>query len=163
MAVSAACKAVIVFGGKKENGQTFCNRECWANGALIGPPTPESEAMAAAHAVQIRMGSCPVCGGHGGPVDIHASHVAMSFVFFTRWYSEPRLSCRRCGAKKQLVAFGATLMLGWWGLPWGLLVTPVQLVRNVLGITVNRSPTGPSPALVELARERVARGLVGPG
>ena len=44
MAVCAACKAVIVFGGKKENGQTFCNRECWANGALIGPPTPESEA-----------------------------------------------------------------------------------------------------------------------
>jgi hypothetical protein len=26
-----------------------------------------------------------------------------------------------------------TLFLGWWGIPWGLMVTPVVLFRNLTG------------------------------
>ena len=47
-------------------------------------------------------------------------------------------------------------MAGWWGFPWGFLFTPVQIGRN-LSAMVAAPSTGPSPELVEVARQALAR------
>ena len=44
------------------------------------------------------------------------------------------------------------LFLGWWGFPWGLVLTPVQIARNILGIT-----SGPDPAVPSLALRKIVQ------
>ena len=39
------------------------------------------------------------------------------------------------------------LLLGWWGFPWGLILTPVQVVRNVSGMLSGRESSRPSEDL----------------
>jgi hypothetical protein len=52
-----------------------------------------------------------------------------------------------------------SLVLGWWGIPWGLLATPVQIGRNVVGLLQPPTPEGqPSAALVQAARLELAAG-----
>jgi hypothetical protein len=49
-----------------------------------------------------------------------------------------------------------SLLLGWWGFPWGVLVTPLQLGRNVIGFFSVPEPTSPSPALENMLRLQLA-------
>lgn len=54
---------------------------------------------------------------------------------------------------------GATLVsgaFGWWGVPWGILMTPVQLVRNLHGIVFGPDPGMPSAGLESIVRRVVA-------
>ncbi|WP_239946439.1 hypothetical protein [Dyella terrae] len=46
--------------------------------------------------------------------------------------------------------------LGWWGFPWGLLVTPVQIARNVAGLCKSESEQ-PSPRFEQIVRRQIAR------
>jgi hypothetical protein len=34
---------------------------------------------------------------------------------------------------KGLPYAGLTLLLGWWGIPWGFIYTPIHLIGNLLG------------------------------
>jgi hypothetical protein len=47
-------------------------------------------------------------------------------------------------------------MLGWWGVPWGLVMTPVQLVRNLISMASTPDPSSPSPALEKILRHNLA-------
>lgn len=38
-------------------------------------------------------------------------------------------------------------VFGWWGIPWGLLATPIQLGRNFLGLFRGPNPDIPSREL----------------
>jgi hypothetical protein len=51
-----------------------------------------------------------------------------------------------------------SLACGWWGVPWGPIVTIVQIVRNIVGKETD--PSKPSPQLEKLVRLRLARDLV---
>ena len=55
--------------------------------------------------------------------------------FSPRGTVTPQISCRRCGLKSQAAGAAFPLVLGWWGFPWGLVVTPVQIGRNIGGMT----------------------------
>ncbi len=50
----------------------------------------------------------------------------------TSWSSKPKLSCKSCATKRQLGAMAFSSVAGWWGLPWGLVMTPVQIIRNIV-------------------------------
>jgi hypothetical protein len=45
-----------------------------------------------------------------------------------------------------------SLFLGWWGFPWGLLVTPVQVVSNLVGYFGGAKSTEPSKELYRLVQ-----------
>jgi hypothetical protein len=45
---------------------------------------------------------------------------------------------------------------GWWGFPWGLLMTPVQITRNAWKLATPPNPAEPSPRLVQDARLQLA-------
>ena len=47
-------------------------------------------------------------------------------------------------------------VLGWWGFPWGLLFTPVQVGRNLIAIFTPPDPSQPSAKLLQVARVQIA-------
>jgi hypothetical protein len=108
---------------------------------------------------QIHTGACPKCQGPG-PVDVHTSHSIYSIVVFTSWKSDPQICCRSCGVRSQLAATGTSLVLGWWGFPWGLLMTPWQISRNLLGLMFAPSAHEPSKHLQSIGRYVLGRELL---
>jgi hypothetical protein len=83
-------------------------------------------------------------------------HTALSALVVTHWRSTPILCCESCGTKAKLGALISTLLLGWWGFPWGLVFTPVQIVRNLRGLAASINHAGPSPELLQLVRGELA-------
>ena len=155
MGTCAVCNKTILFGGHKEAGLRFCSDDCLAEGQLlVGAEAIPVEAIRPA-ALEIHMGLCPSCGGTG-PVDIHTSHQIWSLLLLTSWKSVPRLSCRSCGFRQQLGGLLFSLIAGWWGLPWGLVMTPVQIGRNVAGMVSPPDSTRPSAALEQHVRLALA-------
>jgi hypothetical protein len=91
-----------------------------------------------------------------GPVDVHVRHTIWSAVFLTSWKSTPEISCRGCATKGQLGDAALSLLVGWWGFPWGLLMTPVQIGRNVFGLVKGPDPTNPCAQLEKFVRMNMA-------
>src|SRR3989442_771976 len=85
-------------------------------------------------------------------VDVHKTHTVWSAVYLTSWKSTPNIVCRSCGTKAQLLALLSSTLLGWWGFPWGVFVTPVQIGRNIAGLLRKPDPYSPSEELLRLAR-----------
>ena len=160
MAQCAYCGSTIAFGGKREGELRFCNANCLEKGRplIIAQNIPDDLALTRAH--EIHGSKCPRCGGHG-PVDVHASHTIWSDVHHTSWRSTPNICCRRCGIKLQLSGVLTSFVLGWWGFPAGLFVTPIQIGRNILGL-LRPPPTGqPSEALIHAAKLSIAHQFIG--
>jgi hypothetical protein len=53
-----------------------------------------------------------------------------------------------------------SLALGWWGFPWGLIVTPVQIARNITGMLKGPDPLAPSAKLERAVRMNIAANAV---
>jgi len=51
---------------------------------------------------------------------------------------------------------GFSLVLGWWGFPWGFLATPIQIGRNLVGVARGPDPMQPSAKLEKAVRIRIA-------
>jgi hypothetical protein len=155
MAKCDYCGSTIIFGGKRRGELRFCNDTCSGRGALLQisrqvPENTVNEAVLRAH-----QGLCPKCGG-AGPVDVHVHHQVWSALVLTSWKSSPQISCRSCGVKSQLGGSAFSLVLGWWGFPWGLLVTPIQIGRNVFGMLHGPDPLKPSAKLEKAVRMNIA-------
>jgi hypothetical protein len=83
-----------------------------------------------------------------------------SALFLTSWKSRPHVCCRSCGIKSQLGDAVFSLVLGWWGFPWGFIVTPIQVVRNVVGVARGVDPSKPSGQLENVVRLGIAAQVV---
>ncbi len=156
MASCYQCGRLILFGGIKEGDHRFCKPLCRQHSHVertLGQYAPEAVAEAVQ---QVHLGACPRCQGPG-PVDAHAAHQVWSAILLTRWTTSATLSCRKCGTKRQAQAMLFSLALGWWGFPWGLIVTPVQLTRNLMGIFRKPARSGPSSLGVRQIRYMLAR------
>jgi hypothetical protein len=166
MASCAACNTTILFGGVREGEDRFCNTTCHGRGYLlsIARELPPSTVME--HTSAVFHGACPRCQG-AGPVEVHTSYTVWSALVLTSWRSEPRMSCRRCGVKAQIGAAAFSLALGWWGFPWGLVMTPVQVTRNIVAMFKRRHVDAPSADLqravaMSLASQVASRASVAP-
>lgn len=166
MATCDYCDSWILFGGKKHKGRTFCNDDCLASGKLIiaGDKLPGHAVDARVH--EIHQGECPECES-SGPIDVHMAHSVWSLLYITSWKSTPNLCCRSCGRGKQFKALVGASMFGWWGFPWGLLMTPIQIGKNISGMLGGPNPDVPSEPLESMVRielaARVANGEPLPG
>jgi endogenous inhibitor of DNA gyrase (YacG/DUF329 family) len=155
MAKCDYCGTTILFGGKKDANGRFCNQKCQGRGALLALSKQVPEAAVKEQVWKTHQGLCPKCGG-SGPVDVYVSHKVWSALLLTSWSSTPQLSCRSCGKKSQWAGAGFSLLLGWWGFPWGLILTPVQIGRNLVGIGKSADASSPSPELEKLVRMTIA-------
>jgi hypothetical protein len=87
-----------------------------------------------------------------GPIDVHKVHKVWSAIFLTTWNSSQQVCCRSCATKSQLGGVLFSLLLGWWGFPWGLILTPVQITRNIVGMCAGPDPSHPSAELRKLVQ-----------
>ncbi len=152
------CDALVLFGGEQEGELRFCSAKCReaANYLSLADQVP-AEVMEK-YLREVHEGLCPVCGGEG-PVDVHTSYYVWSILVLTTWGKSPRVSCRRCGFKAKLGALIGSGLVGWWGIPFGLFITPVQLTRNLVGLVKNPDPDIPSEALRFVVKASIAKDL----
>jgi hypothetical protein len=155
MATCAACGSTILFGGKTDANGRFCNQKCQARGSLLATANRIPEATVKEQVWQIHQGLCPKCKG-AGPIDVHTTYKVWSLLLLTSWKSVPELSCRSCGRKRQLIGLASSAGLGWWGFPWGFIMTPIQIVRNVTALTRSADASAPSPPLEKIVRMKLA-------
>jgi hypothetical protein len=78
----------------------------------------------------------------------------------TSWNSSPEMSCKGCAVKRQLGAALLDGVVGWWGFPWGLIMTPVQIVRNVVDMIGGPKASQPSSMLERIVRIQSAAHVV---
>jgi hypothetical protein len=131
------CGSTIIIGGVSAGGQRFCNNKCHQNAYVLSVTKTVPAAELDRKVEEVWRGNCPQCRGLG-PVDVHKVHEVWSALVLTRWTTKAQVSCRACAVKRQLGGVGFSLVFGWWGFPWGLILTPVQITRNV--IAMSRGP-----------------------
>lgn len=145
------CNSYILFGGERKSGRTFCNDDCLQEGRLMLAADRLPQHIVDAAVDETHQGECPLCHGPG-PVDVHTSHSVWSIIALTSWRSTPNVCCRSCGRQKQLTGLLTSGLLGWWGFPWGLIYTPIQISRNLSGIFGGPDPDVPTEQLETMTR-----------
>ena len=133
----------------KDHGHRFCNEECQQGAVLLAVSEQIPDKVMADHVNAVHQGDCPRCGGPG-PVDVHTSHTVWSMLVMTSWHSKPQMCCRSCGTKTQLKGALISGVAGWWGFPWGLIMTPVQIGKNLVGIFSGPDSSEPSAELTKI-------------
>lgn len=155
-----ACNLWVLLSDLEDGDYRYCSEACLET----GPVYPRSRQLPAVDvrlkALKMVGGRCPRCQGPG-PVELRSSYRVWSMIVLTHWSSRQQVACRRCGLIAQLRGLASSALLGWWGLPLGVLMTPVQIVRNLLAMLRVPDPQQPSPGLLrcaslELAQERIA-------
>lgn len=155
MAKCDYCGTTILFGGVKDNDLRFCNKECYQKGHVLVLSRAIPIDVVENQVRQIHRGPCPNCQG-SGPVDVHTSHRIYSALVYSSWSSIPKVCCRSCGIKSQIGNTIFSLVLGWWGFPWGFIMTPVQIGKNVIGLVKGPDESKPSGKLMNLVRVSIA-------
>ena len=148
------CGSMILFGATRDGQYAYCNATCAEKGVRAAASREVPEDAVRAEVKRIHGGACPKCGG-AGPVDVQTSYRVWSAIYVTNWSSRPQIACRGCGTKARLGDIFYCLFLGWWGVPWGFILTPVQIVRNIAGLFGGSSPA-PSKQLAGLVRLQMA-------
>ena len=155
MAYCDHCGTRVLFGGKRDRGHRFCSARCHEKGRPLLDAFERVGPLVPAALKERHQGRCPACAG-AGPVDVHSAHYVYSLVLYTSWTDTERVSCRPCGRRAQSSAVLKCLLLGWWGIPFGLLMTPIQIARNLHGLFSPPDPRHPSAALKRHVQTQVA-------
>ena len=145
------CGSTILFGGARDGQRHYCNAACAGNGELAARSREVPDEAVRAEVARVHRGPCPKCGG-AGPVDVQTSYRVWSALYVTNWSSRPQIACGRCGTKARIGDTVYSLVLGWWGFPWGVIMTPIQVVRNVAGLFRRPSTSAPSAQLAGMVR-----------
>lgn len=153
MASCANCGTAILFGGVYDDEQRrFCSENCAGIFEANDVPVPEDWLRETLQ--EVHQGVCPCCGG-AGPVDVHYAYRVMSFLVITQYRTVPIISCSGCGTGSKIKNLFITMFLGWWGFPFGIILTPIYLFRNVAAMISPTPPHEPSPELREHVRRVV--------
>lgn len=146
MAKCAYCGSTIIMGGVTQGSERFCNVACRNNAFTLQLSQSVAPEVLEQKIEEVWRGKCPKCGGYG-PVDVHKVHQVWSALVLTRWTSRQYVCCRSCGTKRQLGGLLISGVAGWWGFPWGLILTPVQITRNIVGMCNGPDLSRPSADL----------------
>ena len=149
------CGALILFGPVRSGKHAYCSYECRDSGDFAQETRLVDDDSADAVALKINIGNCSKCGGPG-PVDVQFSHTVWSAFFVTSYKSTPEVCCGKCGRMSKLKAILFSFGLGWWGFPFGLIITPVQIGRNLVGMFWGPVQGAPSPDLSPFAKVMLA-------
>jgi hypothetical protein len=136
-------------GGVRAGDQRFCNNKCHQNAYILSVTKNVPPAVLDRKVEEVWRGNCPKCR-QLGPIDVHKVHEVWSALILTRWTTKVQVSCHSCAIKRQLGGVVFSLFFGWWGFPWGLILTPVQITRNIVGMSRGPDSARPSKDLRKL-------------
>ena len=155
----AYCDTRVFFGGKREGQFTFCSETCRQAGIRLAVSQQVSDSVVNETLWAAFSGKCPRCGGPG-PVDVHTSHRVYSVLVFTSWSSRVAVVCASCGRRAKVSDAILSFAFGWWGLPWGIVMTPIQCGRNIAGLLSRPDASRPSKRLERIVRLGLAEELL---
>jgi len=155
MASCAQCGSIILMGGIREGTLLFCNEACHKDGQIVAAARKIPAERVERKLTEVWRGQCPRCGG-AGPNDVYYFHQIYSIFLFSRWSRERQICCRACGSSGQLRGLLFSLVFGWWGFPWGIIMTPIQIFRNIRGLGSPPDASRPSAALRSLVSIQIA-------
>lgn len=156
MAKCNHCNKMILFGGVSDHEYRYCNKKCAELGQIQRVTAAVPAELLQRYVSEVHQGVCPQCGGPG-PIDVHTSHSVRSILVITSTRVHEQVSCRRCGNKAKLTAAISSGVFGWWAFPWGFLMTPIQIMRNVKGMLTHCDSSWPSQQLAHLVKLDLAK------
>ncbi len=83
--------------------------------------------------------SCPICGSTHERLNATLTGEVMSFVVFTTYNKKIKIGCPACLDKESNIALLKTVLLGWWGIPWGIIRTPMAIALNLKSKKANHT------------------------
>ncbi len=149
------CGNSILFGGIKDGKKKYCSKKCYEADEIGRVAETIPDMVVEAFALNLHKGFCPKCNEEG-PVDIHKSHSVYSIVLYTKWQTDEHVLCKKCASKQQTTDLVGSLLLGWWGVPFGLIVTPIIIFMNIVAMFQNPGANGPTEALRRRSRLMLA-------
>jgi hypothetical protein len=137
------CGAAIGRVEKWDGPLRFCSVECLRAGPVGGLAIQVSAVEVEQAAWAIRQAPCPCCHEHR-PVDLYESYRIWSVLVFTTWHTRVTTCCSPCAQarRKRDAIFSA--LFGWWGFPFGIIWTPVQVFRNIRALIRHEESPRPS-------------------
>jgi hypothetical protein len=156
MSACSQCGKSILFGGRQLDGRRYCSAACAQSHPLHLAADQVPQDILQRQVSEWRQSRCPRCKRQDATIDVYEHHRVHSLLLMTQWSTRRSVCCRRCGRRDQLLSTLYCLGLGWWGFPWGLLVTPVQIIRNIVGLCQGEPPR-PTTAFEQIVRRQIAR------
>lgn len=78
----------------------------------------------------VRAVPCPVCHSSAQPLNATVTTKVSSFIFLTIWKEELAIACPSCLDKLTESATSHSIIVGWWGIPWGIIRTVKAINSN---------------------------------
>lgn len=151
------CGEHYTFGTLKVGSYSFCSGICRDRGHVLEVLDSIRPEQIAEYISNAQHSVCQTCGT-GTPIDARPSYRVYSLAFYTTWKTVTKLECRSCARRRQLNDAAFSFFAGWWGVPWGLFVTPVQVIRNVVAL-LSTDP-GPSRRFQQVIKIDLAHKLM---
>lgn len=82
--------------------------------------------------------TCPSCGTTSVKLNGTMTSEVVSYLVITQMTKELKIACPRCLDKANNYATTKTLLLGWWGIPWGIVRTIQAVIHNTRRRKTNR-------------------------
>lgn len=153
------CETQFWFGGKADGSARYCNEECFVNGKFLFLANSLPPHLVTEHVNEIRNSKCPVCG-KTARLDAYISYKVWSALLITNSSTHTKLSCEMCANKENRTSSIYSFFVGWWGIPWGIIMTPIQIARNIREILSRQSSNSNSPLFERAIKVDLARQLL---
>ncbi len=62
-----------------------------------------------------------------------------SVIFYSQYQKRMKIACGSCLGKANMGALSKSLLLGWWGFPWGIIYTLQSVYLNLVNMYRGRS------------------------
>jgi hypothetical protein len=99
----------------------------------------------------VRSQACPVCSSTAAPLNAIVIGSVKSFIILTQYKKKLMVACPSCLQQANQKATSTTAIMGWWGLPWGIIRTSQALFRNIKANKAIRA-NEPSDSLISFIK-----------
>jgi len=153
------CGSSARFSAILDEGQRFCSKTCLRNARLLEVSEEIPKETVFQHACEIKESPCPLCNKSTSKTEVRHYYRVYSVGILTSWTKKRHICCLSCGRKMNFWSLVFCTLFGWWGVPWGLIITPAQIIANIAEMFKPRSGSAPSEDLILAARLDLAANL----
>lgn len=108
------------------------------------------------YAELLRNCPCPICNNTRDKLNGTIYHSIKSIIATTITETRWIIACPDCLDKQNRKAIVSSSLLGWWGIPWGILKTPVYIYRNLKVKEENRI-SDPNGSLLSFTADNIVQ------
>lgn len=108
------------------------------------------------YAEVLRNQPCPVCGSTAEKLNGTQITTVTSMLILTRYKKDIKIACPGCLDAMMRKAASSNLLLGWWGIPWGIVRT-VQAIGSNGKFKKQHHADGPNAALKSFVLKHAGR------